>query len=82
MRYLFLLLLAGCAHPGQRMGRPMAAAGEASGKIGTGIIMMSGFNVVLVPFCVLSVPFYLAAYPMYYGGNAMAGDETEAKPFD
>lgn len=79
---VMLVITTGCATSRHNVGRPISNAGKATGKVGTGILMMAGISIVTIPFAALSIPFYLVACPLYYGGNAIAGDENENGAFE
>lgn len=66
----------------QSMGRRIAVAGQATGKLGSGIIMTAGISILTLPLVVIGLPITVVALPIYYGGCAISGDESEPHPFD
>ena len=75
---ILFILLTGCASTGNHV----ANGGQHVGKIGSGILIMSGFNPLFWPLAPTSIPFYAVAFPMYYGGCAIAKQPPEKDPFD
>lgn len=80
---ILILALTGCSSIRQNVGRPLAIAGQNTGKTANVILAASGVSIVLIPVGVaLWVPIMTVACPLYYGGTALAGDEFENDAFD